>query len=129
MITSELRYVFILQAVWMAVLALVFFASGARSSLAAVFGAGMALGNTLLLLHRGGWHLARWLRRSPTGDVAAMYVGMVERIIWTLCAIVIGIRHLELDPVGLLMAFALAYGGYPLAYGWVLKRRAGKVES
>ncbi|CAK0742275.1 putative ATP synthase subunit I [Gammaproteobacteria bacterium] len=127
MISPELRYVLILQAAWLGVLAAAFFASGADGVLSAGFGAGIALGNTLLLINRGGWDLSRWLRRAPTGDVAAMYVGVVERIVWTLCTVVISIRRLELDPVGLLVGFGLTYGAYPLAYGWgLLKRADGK---
>lgn len=80
--------------------------------LAALYGGGMALVNSLLL----AWRTGRAGRRASDGDgqlqVIMLMAGAVERLVFTLVAFALGMAVFDLDPVALIVGFACAELGY-----------------
>lgn len=85
------------------------------TALAAVYGGGMALINSLLL----AWRTRRAGEKAVTGEaqlqVLGLMGGMVERFVFTLAAFALGMAVLKLDPPALIAGFACAELGYVAA--------------
>lgn len=79
--------------------------------LAAAYGGGMALVNSLLL----AWHTRRTVGRRAGGaqlQVLGLISGAVERFVFTLVAFGVGMAALDLDSLALIAGFACAELGY-----------------
>jgi ATP synthase protein I len=85
-----------------------------QAALAALYGGGIALGNTLLSARRVA-RAARVLDRDPGADVRSLYFGAVERFVFVLLTMALGMGWLRLSPPMLLLGFALAHLAYPVA--------------
>jgi ATP synthase protein I len=92
---------------------------GRGMALAAVFGGAIAVMNTLML----GWRVRRAAQATSqdrSRGTLALYMGAVERFVFTLAAFAFGMGFLHLRPEPLLGAFAAAQLGY-----WVAARGDG----
>lgn len=92
--------------------------SGAASGLAAGYGGGIALVNSMLLAWRAGRAAEQATAESAQWGTLGLLLGVVERFVFTLVAFGVGIGVLRLDPVALMLGFAFAQLGY-LGAGWV----------
>lgn len=81
---------------------------------AALYGGGIALVNTLLLGFRVQRASAN-AQHSANQGTFTLYIGAVERFVFTLLAFVLGMGWLKLQAVPLLAAFAIAQLGYWIA--------------
>ncbi len=84
---------------------------GDTAALAALYGGAVALLNTLMLsrrLVRAG-ELAK---TDPQRGVYSLYFGAVQRFVFVLAALAVGLGLLKLDPLPLLASFALAQLAY-----------------
>ena len=84
---------------------------GDAAALAALYGGAVALLNTLMLsrrLVRAG-ELAK---TDPQRGVYSLYFGAVQRFVFVLAALAVGLGLLKLDPLPLLASFALAQLAY-----------------
>ena len=107
------RNLLILQIVVVVIAAAVLFFVRANASypgLAALYGGAMALANTLLLAFRT--RRASVEKSSPRGQAAGLMVGMIERLVVTLVGFALGMGWLGLDPISLLIGFAVAQLAY-----------------
>jgi ATP synthase protein I len=104
----------IVQIAIVAVVAGFFALRGSDAVLAALYGGAIALGNSMLLGRRAA-RLAAPTTEDGRRAVMSLYFGAVERFVFTLGAMAIGMGFLKLDPVGLLAAFAAAQIGYMVA--------------
>jgi ATP synthase protein I len=86
---------------------------------AAVFGGAIAVMNTLLLGRRVR-RAAQATSQDHSRGVFALYLGAVERFVFTLAAFAVGMGLLHLPPEPLLGTFAAAQLGY-----WVAARGSG----
>ncbi|MCB1875457.1 MAG: ATP synthase subunit I [Chromatiales bacterium] len=87
---------------------------GSAPALAAVYGGGIALINSLLL----SWRVARGggtEKRDEKMVVLSLYFGAVERFVFTLVAMGVGMGYLNLDPPAMLIAFAVAQVGFAIS--------------
>jgi len=91
-------------------------AYGQRPALAALYGGGIAVVNTLLMLRRIV-NATRTLDKDPKADVRSLYAGALERFVFTLVAMAAGMGWLMLHPLALLAGFGLAHLAYPLNRG------------
>ncbi len=111
---SDLRRLLAAQGALAALVACGFALQGWASALAALYGGGIALLNGLLL----GWRVRRAnsdLRQSAQANMFSMYLGALERFAVALIGMGVGMGVLHLAPVALLVAFAVAHVGYPIA--------------
>lgn len=90
---------------------------GSPDAHAALFGGGCALLN--------GWLLGRRLRlaadvarTSPGREVTIIYVGALQRFALLVALFVVGMGWLKLNPVPLLVAFAVAQVAFFLIRSW-----------
>lgn len=97
----------------LAVAAALFF-QDAGMGYAALYGGAIAIGNTLLLLRRMR-RANTELAKDPNEDVRSLYAGAVERFVFTLGAMIAGMGWIRLDPMALLIGFAVAYLGHPFS--------------
>ncbi len=84
------------------------FWGGAGPALAAVYGGGIVLFNTLLL----AWRLGRSADLDGNQIMLAMYAGAAQRLIVAGVAFAVGIAVLRLAPIPMIVAFAAAQAGY-----------------
>lgn len=89
-------------------------------ALAAIYGGGIALSNSILLSRRVV-RATENLQQSVNAGVASLYFGAVQRFLLTLAAMGIGMGFLKLDPIALLIAFGAAQA----AYFWAAAPRPG----
>jgi ATP synthase protein I len=106
--------VLITQLVLVGILAVGLSMQGLGAALAALYGGGIAIGNTLLL-HRRVTQANRLLRKDAETDVRSMYLGALERFIFTMLAMVAGMAWIKLEPAFLLIGFAFSYLGHPFS--------------
>ncbi len=102
-----MRSLFIIQALLVAAVAGYFAIDDTGAAGAALYGGAIALSNSMLL----AWRVARAtanLKRDAKRDVASLYLGAVQRFLFTLVAMVVGMGFLKLDPIALLIAFGVA---------------------
>lgn len=85
--------------------------TGVPAALAAAYGGGIALVNVVLLAWRSRRAGAEIAANGNWGALGLMW-GMVERFAFTLGAFVLGLGALRLEPVSLLLGFAVAQLGY-----------------
>ena len=109
-----MRNILIAQLILTPAVAAVFLLKGEAQALAALYGGGISIVNSLLLIRRVV-HANEAMSRDPTQDVRSMYFGAMERFAFTLGALALGLGWLKLDPIALLVGFALAYLGHPLS--------------
>ncbi len=86
---------------------------GQRPAIAALYGGGIAVINSLLMIRRIV-KATRTLNKDPSADVRSLYAGALERFVFTLTAMAAGMGWLMLDPLALLVGFALAHLAYPM---------------
>ncbi|HKJ08619.1 MAG TPA: ATP synthase subunit I [Gammaproteobacteria bacterium] len=110
-----MRKILILQVLLIAAVTGAYFGkAGAAGAQAALFGGAIALVNALLLgrrVQRAG----RAAQDSVTRGTFALYLGAVERFVFTLVGFGVGMGVLHLQPLPLLLAFAAAQAAYWLA--------------
>ncbi|NIR61482.1 MAG: ATP synthase subunit I [Gammaproteobacteria bacterium] len=110
-----IRSVLLTQAVLVVVVAAVYLFLGTeRAALSALYGGGVAVANALLLaqrLQRAG----EAARQDAGRGTAMLYLGAVQRLVVTLVGLGVGMGFLGLDPLPMVIAFALAHAGYLLA--------------
>jgi ATP synthase protein I len=107
---APMRRVFIAQIVLIGAVAGAFLLREPQSGLAALYGGSIALGNAALLAMR----VARQSRArddNARADVVGLYLGALQRFVFTLLAMALGMGLLRLDPVAILLAFAVAQLG------------------
>jgi len=85
------------------------------AALAAIYGGSIAIGNSLLLMRRVA-RANRQLARDPETDVRSMYLGALERFLFSMAAMAAGMAWIKLEPGFLLIGFALAYMGHPFGH-------------
>nr|VFK39586.1 MAG: ATP synthase protein I [Candidatus Kentron sp. SD] len=79
-------------------------------ALAVVYGGGMALFNTWMLMMR--IRLAKKIAENMPGrEIGALYIGAIQRFISILVLFIIGMAILKLDSVPLLIGFAISQVG------------------
>lgn len=96
---------------------------GQAVALSALFGGAIALVNTLLL----AWRVRRAgqvAEENETRGVFTLYLGAIERFVFTLIGFVVGMGTLKLSPFPMLVSFAVAQIGY-----WVGARDNLRAES
>lgn len=108
-----MRNILIAQLILIFVVAGLFLAQSAEQSLAALYGGGIAFVNSLLIARRIS-KANRALAKDPKTDVYSLYLGAVERFVFTLVAMAAGMGWLKLDPMALLIGFGVAYFGHSL---------------
>ncbi len=84
---------------------------GMPPAVAALYGGGIALGNSALL----AWRVRRASLAAATSTERGtlhLYLGAVERFVFTLVAFGLGMGALKLSPLPMLIAFAAAQSGY-----------------
>ena len=109
-----MRNILIAQLILTPVVAAVFLFMGKAQALAALYGGGISIVNSLLMARRI-LRANEVLSRDPVRDVRSMYLGAMERFAVTLGALALGMGWLRLEPVALLVGFASAYLGHPLS--------------
>lgn len=100
------------QALLAAVTASVFLAvSGSADAIAALYGGAITL--------TGSWWLSRRLHRAgdlakdnPGAGAIALYGGAIERFVYAVVALVIGLVVLKLSALPMMTAFAVTYLGF-----------------
>lgn len=109
---SGIRNVIIAQVFLVAAAASIYFGwQGPGAGLAALFGGGIALLNSLLL----AWRVRRADRVAPERVTAVMFIGAAQRFALTIAGFALGIAVLELEPVPLIIAFAVTQLGFVIA--------------
>lgn len=111
---AVMRKILIAQLILAPVVAAAFLLSSEARALAALYGGGISIGNSLLMARRIA-RASEALSRDPTKDVRSMYLGAIERFAFTLGALALGMGWLRLEPVALLVGFACGYLGHPLS--------------
>lgn len=112
-----MRYIVIAQVFLAGTTAALFSIQGYAELVASLYGGGIAVANGLLLARRAAG-AAKRLHPDAGGDVRSMYLGAIERFVFTLVALGLGMGWLQLAPIAMLVAFAVAQLGYPLGSRW-----------
>lgn len=84
---------------------------GVSASLAALYGGGIALLNSMLL----AWRVKRAgevAKTNPKQSVYILYFGAVERFVVALVGLAVGLGAFKLDPIPALATFAIAQIAY-----------------
>jgi ATP synthase protein I len=116
-----MRNVLIIQAILiLAGVAVSRFYQGDAALLPAFYGGAIALANTLLL-SRSVAQAGELAEMSPQQSVNALYFGVVQRFVFALVALGVGLSYLSLMPIPLLGTFGVAQ----LAYILMGTRQAG----
>jgi ATP synthase protein I len=95
---------------------------GQAVALSALFGGSIALVNTLLL----AWGVRRagqTAEKNGTRGALTLYLGAIERFVFTLVGFLVGMGTLKLSPVPMLTSFAVAQLGY-----WFGARDNGRMQ-
>jgi ATP synthase protein I len=88
-----------------------YYYQGQESAEAALYGGCMALFNTWLAQRRVRF-AAEIAKAAPGRELTMIYIGAVERFIFTLIFFVAGMAWLKLEPIPLLAAFGIAQMAY-----------------
>lgn len=103
---AALRRLLFVQLLLVLFVALGFFViKNGDSALAAGYGGGIALANTIIMAWRVG-------RTNDKRAFAELYIGAGLRFALTLLLMALGMGLLKLDPVALILGFAVAQLGY-----------------
>ncbi len=86
---------------------------GDSALLPAFYGGAIALANTLLLSRRVA-QADEIAKISPQQSVSALYLGVVQRFVFVLVALGLGLGYLKLSPVPLLGTFMVSQLAYML---------------
>ncbi len=86
---------------------------GEAALLPALYGGAIALANTLLLSRRVA-QAGEIAKTSPQQSVNALYFGVVQRFVFVLVALGLGLGYLKLSPVPLLGTFMVSQLAYML---------------
>lgn len=109
---GEMRKLLITQLFLIALVVAGFYLQqGQEVALSALFGGSIALVNTLLL----AWRVRRagqTAEKDETRGAFTLYLGAIERFVFTLIGFVAGMGTLRLSPLPMLVAFAIAQLGY-----------------
>lgn len=109
--TMNKRLLYIQATVVLAGVVIAFTQMGSASALAAAFGGGVALLNSELLV----WRVKRAddaAKTDPKRSVYILFFGAVERFVFALAGLAIGLGVLKLDPIPLLAMFGIAQVAY-----------------
>ena len=109
-----MRNLLIAQFILVLLASVAFLTQGPGQALAALYGGAVALANSLLMLRRI-LRATRATSGDPKADVQSLFLGALERFVVTLSALAIGMGWLRLEPIALLVGFAVAYLGHPLS--------------
>ncbi len=89
------------------------FYQGDTAMLPALYGGAIALASTLLLSRRVE-QAGEIAKTSPQQSVYALYLGVVQRFVFVLIALGLGLGFLKLSPVPLIATFMVAQLAYML---------------
>ena len=112
-LAAKARWVISTQLIVSIIVAVAFLTKGTWESLAAVYGGLVSICISLLLL----WGIQRAnavAKVDPGKSMRILYVGAVQRFVLVLGLIALGIAFFKLDPVAMIVGFALAQAGYLL---------------
>lgn len=88
-----------------------YFYAGLLSAQSALYGGCIALFNVWMMNRRV--HAAATVAKiSPGNEVKILYMAAFQRFVFTLIFFIVGLKFLELLPIPLLIAFAVAQLGY-----------------
>ena len=99
------------------------FAQGAEAAQATAYGGGIAALNTWLLGRRV-LRASEVAKTHPGQETMVLYVGVIQRFVVVLMLFGLGMGWLGLQPVPLLIGFAVAQLGY-FVNGTLIRARAG----
>jgi len=88
-----------------------YFYTGLLAAQSALYGGCIALFN-VWMMNRRVQTAAAVAKVSPGSEVRVLYVAAVQRFVFTIIFFIVGLKFLELLPVPLLIAFAIAQIGY-----------------
>lgn len=91
-----------------------FLLKGESVLLAALYGGAVALGNTLMLSGRMQ-KVDEIAKTDPQRSVYSLYFGVIQRFVFVLVALGLGLGYLQLDPQALLGVFIVAQLAHILA--------------
>jgi len=100
---------------------------GGMAAQAAVYGGGVALLSTLLLGRRV-LRAAELAKSAPGRETAVLYIGAVQRFVLILALFALGMGWLRLEPLPLLVGYAVAQIGYFVNGARLRVRADGQVE-
>lgn len=89
---------------------------GQWAALGALYGGSVALGNTALLARRIE-RVGELAKNNPQRGMYSLFFGVVQRFVFVLVGLGVGLGGLELDPIPLLATFAAAQLAYLIAAG------------
>lgn len=89
---------------------------GQAGALAALFGGAVAIGNTLLLTRRVR-RAGELAADDPKRSMYSLYFGVIQRFVFVVAMLGIGLGGLRLEPVALLATFGAAQLAYLMAAG------------
>jgi ATP synthase protein I len=113
-LTTKIKKIFILQITLIVLTAIFFyFYQSIFSAESAIYGGIIALINTLISVRRIKSATAI-AKISPGKEVYILYIGAVQRFVFTLVFFIVGMWLLKLAPLALLTSFAIAQLGYIL---------------
>lgn len=105
------RLLYVQAALVLAGVAIALTMKGHASAVAALYGGGVAIINSMLLV----WRVKRAgeaAKTDPKRSVYILYFGAVERFVFALVGLAIGLGALKLDPIPLLLTFGVAQLAY-----------------
>ena len=112
---GEVSRLLVVQGILLVAVSGAFFAVASSSAgLSALFGGGVEIVRSLLLA-RTVSKAMRAARASPGSETTALYIGAVQRFAAVLVLFGLGMGSLGLEPVPMLIAFAVAQGAFLLA--------------
>jgi len=88
-----------------------FMMSGAFAALSALFGGAITVLNSSLLAQRVQ-SASEKAQASVTQGMAVLYLGAMQRFVLTLALLALGLGVLKLEPVPLIVGFALGHVGF-----------------
>ena len=112
-LATKAKWVISTQLIVSIIVAVAFLTKGTWESLAAVYGGLVSICISLLLL-RGIQRANAAAKVDPGKSMRILYVGAVQRFVLVLGLIALGMAFFKLDPVAIIIGFALAQAGYLL---------------
>jgi len=95
-----------------------------QAALAALYGGAVAAATTVLLLRRVA-SAGELARRSVKYSVYSLYFGAVQRFVFVLICLGVGLGGIKLDPAPLLLTFGIAQLAFMIAAGREAMKQAG----
>ena len=112
-LATKAKWVISTQLIVSIIVAVAFLTKGTWESLAAVYGGLVSICISLLLL-RGIQRANAAAKVDPGKSMRILYIGAVQRFVFVLGLIALGMAFFKLDPVAIIVGFALAQAGYLL---------------